>query len=66
MSQIPLWHKESDFSSAFSLVPMGLEGKIVSLLYLDWDPDEVGVCQGTREYLGTFRELVIDALNRRR
>jgi len=63
-TQIPLWFKENSFSNAFAVVPIGIDGKIVSMLYLDWDPGHVKICDETKTYLETFRDLVSSALKR--
>ncbi|WDP92360.1 MAG: HDOD domain-containing protein [Desulfobacter sp.] len=62
---IPMWFKKNDFSKAFALVPIGRDKKIVSMLYLDWNPEEVRFCDDTEHYLHTFRALIVRALKKR-
>ncbi|MCG8634061.1 MAG: HDOD domain-containing protein [Desulfobacterales bacterium] len=65
-AQIPLWFKKNDFSRAFAVVPIGLENRIVSMLYLDWNPDQTAICKKTKDYLSVFRALIIHALRIKR
>ncbi|MCG8688198.1 MAG: HDOD domain-containing protein [Desulfobacterales bacterium] len=61
---LPLWFKKKEFSTAFAVVPIGLDNKIVSMLYLDWNPDQVNIDDETKSYLDVFRSLIVQALKR--
>ncbi len=65
-TQIPLWFKESNFSTAFAILPVGFDNKILSMLYMDWKPEKIEVCEETISYLEIFKDLIIDALKKKR
>lgn len=65
-AKLPLWFTDHHFSDAFAVVPIGLDHKVVSMLYMDWNPDTVTICNETIAFIENFRDLVIEGLRRKR
>lgn len=57
--KIPGWFMEKKFSDKFMTLPVYVDGKIISMLYVDWTSGGVG--QKTIDYLYIFKDLMIRA-----
>lgn len=58
---VPSWYREQGFPDNFAVVPVYVDGKAISMLYVSWLPDAGGINQKTIEYLHVFKELMIRA-----
>lgn len=67
-ARIPGWYLEHQFPESFAVVPVYVDGKAISMLYVSWEQANGGINRKTIEYLHVFRELMIRAftLHKRR
>ncbi|THB81672.1 MAG: GAF domain-containing protein [Desulfobacteraceae bacterium] len=64
--EIPLWYIDKQFATAFGVFPIVINGKIVAMLYLDWDPDRYSLNGDTFTLMEKYRDLIIRAMRKKR